>query len=705
MAVLITALAAYLVRERSRNMEKLILQKGIVSARTGARVLGHILDSVIDDGFFTINEVFDYTLVPVELPENITKGYKDVSPEELEKIQKYHYTTNLDSHLDNIILEIEDKFMEDPQVKYAALLDVNGYPPCHNSCYSQRLTGDFIYDRDNNRTKRIFNDEVAVKANRNVDKSYLFQVYYRDTGETMWDISSPVFVKARHWGTFRVGIDMETVHRDIVSMRWKLILLMGILLIVTALVVILVTSLMMRPLRFLHSGVEQVAKGNLTYRQEIITNDEIGDLSRAFNKMVGDLREHVEQLKQTTAAKEKMESELKIAHNIQMGIVPKIFPAFPDMAEFDIYARLEPARQVGGDLYDFFFIDPDHLCFVIGDVSDKGVPASLFMAVTTTLIKSVARELRSPERILERINKEISHDNESCMFVTIFCGIINIRTGRVQYSNAGHNLPIVIRHGQEQEADFLKSSAGIAVGIKEDFIFTKDSIVLSPNDTIFMYTDGVTEAVNSEMELFSEDRLKDKISAYRQESSKTLVDNTLQEVETFAQGTAQADDITIMALRFLGSEGEAIKLQKKAKTIILDNDLSELRRLGEVLKEFGKKNQLPEKLIFNVNLALEELITNTVSYGYEDNIGHQIIVELKLKEDELTLKVEDDARPFNPLDVPEPDVSKSLEERKPGQLGIFFVRKLMDKLEYKREQDKNILIMETKLKKEEDTVA
>ena len=444
MAVLITALTVYLVRERSRNMEKLILEKGIASAKTGAKVLGCILDSVIDDGFFTISEVFDYTLVPVELSEKITKGYKDVSPEELGEIQKYHYTTALDSHLDNIILEIEDKFMEDPQVKYAALLDVNGYLPCHNSCYSQRLTGDFIYDRNNNRTKRIFNDEVAVKASRNVDKSYLFQVYYRDTGETMWDISSPVFVKARHWGTFRVGIDMERVHRAIVSLRWRLILLMGILLIVIALVVILVTSLMMRPLKFLHNGVKQVAKGNLTYQQEIISNDEIGDLSRAFNKMVSDLGKHVEQLKQTTAAKEKMESELKIAHNIQMSIIPNTFPAFSERTEFDLYAKIITAKAVGGDLYDFFFIDGRRLCFVVGDVSGKGVSAALFMAVTRTLLRSKAIEGISAASLITEVNNCLCLENDACMFCTLFLAIMDIKTGVCEFTNAGHNRPYLV---------------------------------------------------------------------------------------------------------------------------------------------------------------------------------------------------------------------------------------------------------------------
>jgi len=550
MAVLITALTVYLVRERSRNMEKLILEKGIASAKTGAKVLGCILDSVIDDGFFTISEVFDYTLVPVELSEKITKGYKDVSPEELGGIQKYHYTTALDSHLDNIILEIEDKFMEDPQVKYAALLDVNGYLPCHNSCYSQRLTGDFIYDRNNNRTKRIFNDEVAVKASRNVDKSYLFQVYYRDTGETMWDISSPVFVKARHWGTFRVGIDMERVHRAIVSLRWRLILLMGILLIVIALVVILVTSLMMRPLKFLHSGVKQVAKGNLTYQQEIISNDEIGDLSRAFNKMVSDLREHVEQLKQTTAAKEKMESELKIAHNIQMSIIPNTFPAFSERTEFDLYAKIITAKAVGGDLYDFFFIDGRRLCFVVGDVSGKGVSAALFMAVTRTLLRSKAIEGISAASLITEVNNCLCLENDACMFCTLFLAILDIKTGVCEFTNAGHNRPYLVLERDRIEP--LAKVHGAPLGVMDNKTYHSDTITLKKGEAIVIYTDGVTEAQTVKHEMFEEDRLEAVVRANMTVSPQVLTDKIVGAVKDFEGEADQADDITVLVLRYLG---------------------------------------------------------------------------------------------------------------------------------------------------------
>ena len=173
-----------------------------------------------------------------------------------------------------------------------------------------------------------------------------------------------------------------------------------------------------------------------------------------------------------------MQSDLRIAHDIQMGILPKIFPPFPDRHEFDIHAMLEPAKEVGGDFYDFFFMDHERLFFVVGDVSGKGVPAAILMAVTKTMIKAIAKGVSTPDEILDKVNKEIAHDNESCMFITIFCGILNTKTGEVLYSNGGHLPPLVIHSGEG--AEFLKGDTGIAVGISEEAAYKCNKILLGP---------------------------------------------------------------------------------------------------------------------------------------------------------------------------------------------------------------------------------
>ncbi len=303
-----------------------------------------------------------------------------------------------------------------------------------------------------------------------------------------------------------------------------------------------------RPILSLNEGVKVVGGGNLDYHLKIKTGDEIEDLAGAFNKMTQDLKTYIKNLKETTQAKQKIESELKIAHDIQMGIVPKKFPPFPQRKEFDIYAVLKPAREVGGDLYDFFFIDDEHFCFVIGDVAGKGVPAALLMAVTTTLIKTIAGEVGSPDKILERVNKEISRDNDRCMFVTVFCGILNIKSGQVTYTNAGHNPPLIIRLGEEPQ--FLKGAEGAAVGLDEEASYKKETLNLRAGDAIYMYTDGVTEAANKKEKLYSEEKLKEQVSGHRQESIKKLVKTTLEDIELFSSDMPQSDDITIMVLRY-----------------------------------------------------------------------------------------------------------------------------------------------------------
>lgn len=306
-----------------------------------------------------------------------------------------------------------------------------------------------------------------------------------------------------------------------------------------------------RPLRMLARATRVISTGNLDAEFPLIkSRDEVGNLSESFITMKDSLKRYIKDLTETTAAKERIESELKIAREIQMSIIPKIFPPFPDRPEFDIYAFIEPAKEVGGDLYDFFFVDDDHICFMIGDVSGKGVPASLFMAVTKTLFKANTDEGVRPDEILSHLNNELAQDNESCMFVTIFCGILNTKTGEVLYANAGHNPPLLLRQGKD--AQFLDTSDSIAVGAMEGLSFKTEKFVLHPGECLFMYTDGVTEAANLEDELFSEKRLQGGLSALREKQIKDIVSSLMQEIEDFSQEAPQADDITMMIIKYFG---------------------------------------------------------------------------------------------------------------------------------------------------------
>ena len=254
----------------------------------------------------------------------------------------------------------------------------------------------------------------------------------------------------------------------------------------------------------------------------------------------------------TKTEKNMIEGELRGAREIQMSIVPHIYPAFPDIEQLDLNAQLVPAKEVGGDLYDYYLLDKEknRLFFMVGDVSDKGVPASLFMIITMTLFKANTHADGDLAEIVQKVNNQLSVDNESNMFVTLFCGILCLDTGEMTYVNAGHNPPLLIRAGNQPE--FIPSTGNLVLGGMPDIPYTAKSLTLNPDDILLIYTDGVTEAFNHEQELFSEERLVEVSKNIRDLSAKQGVDRIFQEVDEFAQGATQSDDITALMLRYQG---------------------------------------------------------------------------------------------------------------------------------------------------------
>jgi len=257
--------------------------------------------------------------------------------------------------------------------------------------------------------------------------------------------------------------------------------------------------------------------------------------------------------RRTREEKERIESELMVARNIQRSMVPMTFPPFPNVPEFDIYAVLEPAREVGGDLYDFFFTDEDNFCFVIGDVSGKGVPAALFMAATRTLLKAQVDKGKNIEDIIAKVNNELCRGNDASMFITMFCGILNIKTGEVFFSNGGHNPPYISRSGA---LEMVNGARSMALGCMEDIPYCRGSLVMEKGDTLVLYTDGVTEAMNHGKELFLEKRLELSIKRSTDSSPREVILNILEDVTGFVGGAEQSDDITILALTYRGSAPE-----------------------------------------------------------------------------------------------------------------------------------------------------
>jgi sigma-B regulation protein RsbU (phosphoserine phosphatase) len=311
----------------------------------------------------------------------------------------------------------------------------------------------------------------------------------------------------------------------------------------------IIAGRMARPIITLTGSVKQIGNGNLDYVSEIKTGDEIEELSLSFERMTGELKGYIEDLRQATAEKERIGAELNVATRIQASMLPRIFPAFPDRKEFDLYGSMLPAREVGGDFYDFFLIDRNTLAVLIADVSGKGVPAALFMVIAKTLIQNSARHGLSPQKVFEQVNGLLYKDNEEGMFVTAFMGYLDIPGGRFTCVNAGHNPPL-IKRGDTFE--WLKIKRGFVLGGIEDARYQEEETALNPGDLVFLYTDGVTEAVNTEQQLFTEARLLEAANAKKDRNLQEFVVSIKKEIDVFAGGAEQADDITMLVLQYRG---------------------------------------------------------------------------------------------------------------------------------------------------------
>lgn len=306
-----------------------------------------------------------------------------------------------------------------------------------------------------------------------------------------------------------------------------------------------------RPIRELEQATRSLAAGNFDVTIPTLPgDDEVARLSGAFSRMSGELKSYMEEVRKTTANKERMASELRIAHSIQMSLVPKTFPPYPERREFELFALLEPAREVGGDFYDFFFLDEDTLWLAIGDVSDKGVAAALFMAVTRTMLRSLAKEVQDPAAIVTRLNDELAVNNESCMFVTLFCASVHLPSGHCRYASGGHCPSVLLR--PDGTVGTLMQAKGPAVGAMEGMNFTEGAFDLQRGELLFLYTDGVTEAANTKQALFGEGRMLEVLKNGFACTTEQLLYRMQAGVGEFVQGAEQSDDMTMLAFRYYG---------------------------------------------------------------------------------------------------------------------------------------------------------
>ena len=384
--------------------------------------------------------------------------------------------------------------------------------------------------------------------------------------------------------------------------------------------------------------------------------------------------------------KERMEHELSIGHNIQMSMIPKTFPPFPERKDIDMAATIVPAKAVGGDLYDFF-IREEKLYFCIGDVSGKGVPASLLMSVTRTLFRSVASHEKSPQRIVTLINDAMSDMNENDMFVTFFCGILDLATGHLRYCNAGHNPPLIFT----DEVGMLPVLPNLPLGVMGGVHFPEQELDLACDNALFLYTDGVTEAENISHEQFGEDRM---ISVLRERrDSQGHLKAMEKAVADFVGDAEQSDDLTMLFIHYLND----MKPDATERHLILHNNIQQIPQLADFIETIANEMRLDQSLAMSLNLALEEAVTNVILYAYPAGSDGLVDIEAIMGKDILEFIISDSGVAFDPTAAPEADISLGVEDRPIGGLGIFLVRNIMDTVSYQRTDGKNILSMTKKL--------
>ena len=449
------------------------------------------------------------------------------------------------------------------------------------------------------------------------------------------------------------------------------------------------------PLRRLADEAETIASGQFdVVLPDFKRIDEIGQLSHSFGNMQQSLVKYIEELKDTTAQKASIESDLRIANDIQMGMLPEVFPSSADRDDVQLYASLTPAKEVGGDLFDFYFRD-EKLFFCIGDVSGKGVPASLFMAVTRSTFRTVSAHESMPDRIVNTMNKAIADMNKSHMFVTLFVGVLDLPTGRLRYCNAGHDAPLLVGAGIGE----LPCDANIPVGFMPTWKYTQQEIQIFQGTTIFLFTDGLTEAMNAQYEQFQMERITDVAKQalnHGEHAPRRIISLMTDAVHQFVGDAEQSDDLTMMAIQYIKQQSDA----KMEKSIVLTNDTQEVPKLNAFVEEICQTVGFDDIVTMQVMVAVEEAVVNVMKYAYPTGKRGNVTIEASLNDVRLKFTIIDSGKPFDPTVQAEVDTTLSAEERNIGGLGIHIMRQNMDSINYERMDNLNVLTLRKKVKSE-----
>lgn len=504
----------------------------------------------------------------------------------------------------------------------------------------------------------------------------------------------------------------EAVSRRQDTTIYKMLYFYLMAVILTAMVIsaagILFAGKLTKPIHRLTKEVARIGRGNLEERIQIETGDEVEELGNAFNRMVVKLKKYIANLAEATAEQERIQAELNLASRIQADMLPNAAALFSGKKEFVIHARMTPAKEVGGDFYDFFPVGEDRLAFLIADVSGKGVPASLFMVVAKTLLHSRIAEGDALDAAVADVNDRLCAGNENGMFVTAWIGVLSLSTGVLTYVNAGHNAPLI---GNLKEGySYLTEDSGLVLAGMEGVTYVRREQQLASGDILFLYTDGVTEMNDAAGNLYGEERLKTLLDGSGEAEPEKLAERVMKDIRNYQGSAEQFDDVTMLVIAYMGEtkiEGtEDVKVERKAfPTIELEclpkqTDESKDTKVMEIsvpaqICSMPEVQNFVEKILgqhdisgedgYRVLTAFDELFSNICHYSR----AKEIKTGCAVSEEEIVLYFEDDGIPFYPWGREIPDTEAPFEDRTEGGLGIYMIQELMDEVTYRYDDGKN----------------
>lgn len=563
----------------------------------------------------------------------------------------------------------------------------------HDSHYTKY---DFGFVRDTT------NDEYREKYRALYDQATEQELVIRDKGsiETDSHITAMIGLKGSDGQVKAIlcvqrQMDVLRNERNIYLNKIAVVLVSLVLLVIAGQSVYL-HRVLLRPLTMVTEEAARFAAENTANPHklgEVIRNkDEIGQLAASIDRMEEQIETYIGDITQITAERERISTELTLATRIQAAFVPHIFPPFPDRPEFELYASMDPAKEVGGDFYDFFLVDEDHLALVIADVSGKGVPAALFMMVSKIILQSCAMLGQSPAEILKKTNEAICSNNQEGMFVTVWLGMLEISTGKLKAANAGHEYPMLRSPGGGFE--LYKDRHGFVIGGMSGSKYREYEIQLEPGSRLFMYTDGVSEAKNRDKELFGCERILTALNQAPESSPEAILRNVRRAVDGFVQEAEQFDDLTMLCLEYRGA-GKKTPLRE----LTVDAAVENVRAITDLVDAVLDEANCPLDTRRKLNIVIDEVFSNIAQYAYGSALG-TATVKAGLEEDGRTLVLifQDGGMPYDPLSAKDPDTSLSAMDRPFGGLGILLVKKLMDEISYEYTNGQNILTLRKKLR-------